>query len=109
MRIPAARMTLARYGLALLTSAAALWAAAALRPHHAGHLPRCFCSTLQSRSAPGGWYRPWADGHPARSRRRRLFRHLSTLSVGLERQFVMEMLSVGASGYLLKDCPFSEL
>jgi DNA-binding NarL/FixJ family response regulator len=31
------------------------------------------------------------------------------LSMHPERQFVLEMLSVGASGYLLKDCPFAEL
>ena len=31
------------------------------------------------------------------------------LSMHPERQFVLEMLSVGASGYLLKDCPFTEL
>ena len=31
------------------------------------------------------------------------------LSMHCERQFVIEMLDVGASGYLLKDCPFSEL
>ena len=31
------------------------------------------------------------------------------LSMHAERQFVTEMLSAGASGYLLKDCPFDEL
>lgn len=31
------------------------------------------------------------------------------LSMHCERQFVIEMLEVGASGYLLKDCPFAEL
>jgi len=31
------------------------------------------------------------------------------LSMHADREFVKEMLGVGASGYLLKDCPFSEL
>ncbi len=31
------------------------------------------------------------------------------LSMHLEREFVTAMLAVGASGFLLKDCPFAEL